>query len=232
MALLSDIVKQEIVAKMDGKITVTFVVSVVDNLDGTFTSKVKFCNYKWLRFYLGKTVDGKSIQSITNDVVDVAYSEPLQIGSVITLPIPLFFHGTPLNTVLEWHNFAGGDENSKLPFIWLVEPVNEKYNDPHKTIKRVASCKLLFVHFSDWSELNQFRVNESIKPLSAVCDEFERTVDNNRIAFDRIKERDRKEFPKFGKESPKGVEQTIFNTTLAAVQLTLRLEIKANCLNC
>jgi hypothetical protein len=222
MRLVTDIVANEIVAKMDNMLRVSEVVGTF----GTQITFVKFCNYKWLIIYEGKSFGAYSYGQInSNGVVPITASTLLNVGDLVPLPIPMFKHGTPLNTVEEWTRFET-DENEKLPLIWFVTPFNEKVNDYKQTIERNCDVKLFFIHYSNWMELNQTRVNDSIKPLQAIVDEFIATVNRNKAVFDRVKKSTRREFPKFGTETSEGTKQTIFNSTLAAVQLTTTLDLK------
>jgi hypothetical protein len=218
MELLSEIIRNEIIDKMDTTATVSEVVDV-QLVDGVYVSKVRFCDEKWL--------------SITNkpvfeDVYEFEGAEPLNVRDKVPLIIPKFFWGTPLNTAEEWTNFATREEN-KLPFIWLVQPSKLKHNDYKQTVRVVADVNLFFVHHSNWKQTNEFRENESIKPLQSVVDEFMSVIDSNRKWFNTPRLNTRTEHPRFGKESTKGVEETVFRSTLAAVKLVMSLDIKENC---
>jgi hypothetical protein len=227
MVLLSEIIEKQVLAKMDNFIQVSEVVSVVFDAELGYISKVKFCKEKWIRIYLGGTFSGFTNSAVSGNIYEFTGSEPLKVRDKLELPKPKFMHGTPMNTVLEWHQVT--DENQKLPLIWLVTPYTEKINDGRQTIERNCDVKILFIHHSNWMELNQTRVNDSIKPLNNMADVFIEAVNTNKRFFDRLKRQTRKEFPKFGRETSQGIDKTLFNSTLAAVQLTTTIDIKKGC---
>jgi hypothetical protein len=220
--LISDIVKQHIVDLLDNEVRIIRA--------GTWSSvtemqTVTFCDIKWLRLY-NQFLEGQEVISIVGNQVTLTTSQPLAQGETLTIERPKFFHGTPYNTVQEWHDFTT-NEREKLPFIWLVTPSNERFNDYKTTIQRVSSCQLFFVHWSDWQMLNQNRVNETIEPLHRLIDNFVETIDDNVRAFGKLDNRgQRRDYPKFGRESNKGIEEVIMNSTLGAVRLEIDLRIK------
>lgn len=222
--LISDIVKSQIVDRLDNELKVIRA--------GTWSSitqlqTVTFCDLKWLSLY-GKFIEGQDVISISGNQVVLTSPTPLAQGEILHIEKPKFFHGTPYNTVQEWHDFTT-NERDKLPFIWLVTPTTEKYNDYKSTVERTSSCKVFFVHWSDWQMLNQNRVNETIAPLHRVVDSFLDAVNDNPSAFDTLQNNGtRKDFPKFGRESSKGIEEVIMNSTLGAVSLDIDLRVKKN----
>jgi len=220
MVLLTDIVENEIVSKINNKLRVKEVVSTI----GTDITIVKFCDNKWLSLYAGQGAFG----SINSDGSVSVNQEPLlQVGDIVELPIPIFRHGTPLNTVEEWSKYETVEQN-KLPLIWLVTPYTERVNDYNQVIERNCDVKLFFIHTSDWlNSLNEGRVNQSVKPLAALVDEFERAINANRGYFGMLKKTTRKHYPKFGTEQSDGsTKTTIFNSTLAAIELKMTLDVK------
>lgn len=218
--MITDIVEDEIINKLDNTLKVISASAVVNNVQ-TLT----FCNIKWLELYK-VFVGGLEVVSISGNSVSVTTSTPIQVGAILEIPRPVFFHGTPLNTVQEWHEFST-NEKDKLPFIWLVTPTDENYQDRKSTIERISNCKLFFVHWSNWLELNQNRVNETIKPLHELVDAFLNKTNNNPSVFDRLSNNGRrKEYPKFGRETQKGIEEVIMNSTLGAISLDIELRIK------
>jgi hypothetical protein len=220
--LISDIVKTQIVDRLPNELRVIRA--------GTWNSvtelqTVTFCDLKWLPLY-NRFIEGQEVISITGNQVTLTSPSPLAVGETLTIERPKFFHGTPYNTVQEWHDFTT-QEREKLPFIWLVTPANERWNNKRQTIERVSSCRLFFVHWSDWQMLNQNRVNETIAPVHWLVNNFVETVDRNATAFDYLEgQGQRKEYPKFGRETSKGIEEVIMNSTLGAVSLDIDLRIK------
>jgi hypothetical protein len=231
MVLLEDVIKDEILAKFDNKIKVKEVISV-NNL----TSHVKFCDFKYLAIYQNKQFDEYQIGEFNEDgSIDITFITPLSIGSEIPLPIPLFFSGTQYVTVEEWHNFAketSNTEESKLPFIWLVTPYNQRFMGEYKTINYKNDCRVLFVHWSNWSGLNQERLENAIEPLRALAKSFVHTIIKNKAAFGKPESYTTRNHPRLGKESNQGIDQTIFQSTLAAVELKISIDLKNIVCNC
>jgi hypothetical protein len=220
--LITDIVKTHIVDRLDNELKI---IRAGSWNSITQLQTVTFCDIKWLQLY-GRFLEGQEVISITGNQVVLTSPSALAQGEYLHIERPKFFHGTPYNTVQEWHDFTT-QERDKLPFIWLVTPSNESYNNYKSTVERVSSCQLFFVHWSDWQMLNQTRINETIAPLQRLVDSFVDAVDNNVSAFDFLGDRgQRKEYPKFGRESSKGIEEVIMNSTLGAVKLDISLRIK------
>jgi hypothetical protein len=220
--LISNIIKTQVVDRLNNELKIIRAGSW-NSL--TQLQTVTFCDIKWLQLY-NATLEGQTVVSITGNQVVLNSPVPLAQGETLTIERPKFFHGTPYNTVQEWHDFTT-QEREKLPFIWLVTPANERYNNRTATVERISDCQLFFVHWSDWQMLNQNRVNETIAPLHRLVDEFIEAIDENPRAFDRLNDRgQRKEYPKFGRETSKGIEEVIMNSTLGAVKLDIDLRIK------
>lgn len=218
--LITDIVEQEIVDKLDNQLKVIRASSVVNDIQ-----TLEFCDIKWLELY-NVFIGGLQVVNISGNSVDVATSTPISVGTVLEIQRPVFFHGTPLNTVQEWHEFST-NEKEKLPFIWLVTPTDDNYQDRKSTIERIDNCRLFFVHWSNWLELNQNRVNDTIRPLHSLVDAFINKTNNNPTVFDRLQNNGRrKEYPKFGRETQKGIEEVIMNSTLGAISLDVEFRIK------
>ena len=226
MRLIDDIVLNEIVNKLDKNIYVSEVVDHIEQDGGEWLNKVRFCNEKWARLYFSPV--------FPTDIYDIQLPYKLQVGDPYELPLPLFFSGTPLVTVEEWSNWlrdVSNMETDKLPFIWLVTPTKTKWMAERMVIEREEQCTVFFVHTSDWTQKNEARLNYPIEPLHGIVNEFVDTINMNARVFNSVKQHSRTDLPRFGKETPKGIEMTIFKSTLAAVRLQMNLEIKKNC-NC
>jgi hypothetical protein len=224
--LISDIVDNGIVQQLNNKLKIIRASAVSNNVQ-----TLHFCDIKWLELYK-EFKGGVEVLNIAGNSVDVSTSTPFIVGQELEIDVPKFFHGTPLNTVQEWHEFST-NEREKLPFIWLVTPVQERHQDRRLTVERISNCRILFVHWSNWLELNQNRVNETIRPLHKLVDEFVYTINNNPTSFDRLANNGtRKDYPKFGRETNKGIEEVIMNSTLGAVSLDVELRIKRDLVCC
>jgi hypothetical protein len=220
--LITDIVEQEIVNKLDNLLKVIRASAVVNDVQ-----TLEFCDIKWLELY-NEFTNGLQVVSVSGNSVDVATSTPITVGTILEIQRPLFLDGTPLNTVQEWHEF-NPNEKEKLPFIWLVTAVDDGYQNRTSAIERIVNCQIFFVHWSNWLELNQNRVNDTIRPLHKVIDAFANKVNNNPPVFDRLSNNGtRREYPKFGRETNEGIEEVIMNSTLGAIRYNVELRIKRN----
>lgn len=218
--IVSEIIENEVIATLDNKIRVISAGAVVDGVQ-----TIQVCSVKWLQLY-NQFTNGVVVSNVTGNSVVVQVTTPIEVGQVLEIERPKFFHGTPLNTVQEWHEFST-NEKEKLPFIWLVTPTIDNYQDRRNTIDIISSCKLFFVHWSNWLELNQNRVNDTIKPLHNLVDAFVTKLNNTPTFLDRLDNNGtRKEYPKFGTETRQGIEEVIMNSTLGAISLDVNLKIK------
>jgi hypothetical protein len=228
MRLLSDIIEAEVVDKLDNRVKVNSA-GVWDSV--TKTQVVTLCNEKWLKLYgfvyntLGTRLEVVSYNqngTITLSVPDAPNA--VAKGQNLTINRPVFFHGTWYNTTEEWIKFSE-DERDKLPFIWLVYPVDEQFNEPQNAVERQSPARLVFVHWSDWlNSTNNDRMQDSVKPLTALVSEFIATIDRNRAIFRERQGFRMKSYPKFGTETERGIV-AVFDSTLSAVEVDVNLSI-------
>lgn len=231
--LISEIIEEEVIDKMD----LSLIVTDFEPATGSpLTQRVKFCSNRWLKLFSCVVIDGNEIAATVEDdgyvTLAIGATVPaVNFNTVITLKKPYYFVGTLLNTKLEWAKFSTS-EKKKLPFIWLVKPTSETFNDAQAGIERTSDVEAWFVHWSDWSKLNAYREEEAVKPLMALLDAFIKAIVDNPL-FDEYDNYVIKDFPKFGTETPNGSANTVFDSTLSAVKLNLSLLIFAHdCANC
>jgi len=235
MRLISEIIEQEIINKLDNTLRVESFSQVANS-----EQVVTFCNVKWIKLYEFAYVNGVELQVKSIDGNEVTFtitSQSINYQTLVTIKKPLFFNGTLSNTKYEWSKYLNDDginsERSKLPFIWLVSPTDEITNGFEQGSTRTSQCKLWFIHWSDWNLLNIDRQDEAVKPLYALMDEFQRTILRNASFFKGFNSFTTRDFPKFGTESQNGIEKQIFDSTLSAVEFDVNLEIFARyCENC
>lgn len=235
MKLISDIIEQEIINKLDNQLRVESFSAVANN-----EQTVTFCDIKWLKLYdfvyaNNIKVDIQSIDG--NTVVFAITTQSIDYQTLVLLQKPIFFNGTLSNTKYEWTKYLNDDginsERDKLPFIWLVSPTDEITNGYEQGSLRTATCKLWFVHWSDWNLLNIDRQNEAIRPLYALVNAFQQSIVRNASVFKGFNQYTTRDFPKFGVENANGIEKQIFDSTLSAVEFDVNLEIFARyCENC
>lgn len=235
MKLISDIIEQEIINKLDNQLRVESFSAVANN-----EQTVTFCDIKWLKLYEFVTVNNVKliVKSITNNtVVFKITTQSINYSTLVLIQKPLFFNGTLSNTKYEWskylNDFGVNSERDKLPFIWLVSPTDEITNGYDQGSTRTATCKLWFVHWSDWNLLNIDRQNEAIRPLYSLVNAFQQAIVKNGSMFKGFNQYTTRDFPKFGVENTNGIEKQIFDSTLSAVEFDVNLEIFARyCENC
>ena len=222
--LISEQIEQGIVAKMDNVLEIVSVGAVVAGLQA-----VSFRCIKWLKLY-GVVNGNISVYSYDdNEVIFIVDNPSKEITrqTIVTIQRPLSLNGTLSNTKFEWARFEI-DEREKLPFIWLTSPTQEVVSELSPT--KTSNCTLWFVHWSDWSKLNRDRQDEAIEPLMNLVDSFINSV-KSCSCVDKYEKYTTKDFPKFGTETPNGIDKTIFDSTLSAIEMKIDLTIFVNCLN-
>ena len=222
--LISDIVKQYIIDKLDNTLTILSVSSVVDGLQA-----VTFCSLKWIKCYDFIMVGSNTykVNAYNGNVVTFYVDSVENAITVNDIPVinrPLFFNGTLSNTKLEWNQYSI-NERAKLPFIWLVSPTDVITASPQNGRTKTANCKLWFVHWSDWKKLNRDRQDEAIRPLMSIVDEFNNTIERQSAVFAGYDNVTLRDFPKLGVETPNGIGKTLFDSTLSGIEYDSSLKI-------
>ena len=226
--LIRDIIQEHIINDLDNRLTVLSVGGVTSG-----QQSVEFCNIKWIKLYGFVTVGSTQYQvvSITGRTVLFAIptgGAPFTLNSDVRINRPLLFDGTLSNTRVEWSEYDV-NERDKLPFIWLVSPTETNTANDNGQGLKTAVLKLWFIHWSDWSLLNADRQNEAVRPLYALYYEFMKTINRNTHIFegyDNVSDRD---FPKLGVLGANGVEKTVFDSTLSAIEVDLNVRIFKSC---
>ena len=222
--LISDIIQQFIVDKLDNTLTILSVNAPANNLQ-----TVTFCNIKWLKCYGFITIGNQSyiVESYNGNIVRFEIPQGANAITVNDFPVisrPLFLNGTLSNTKLEWNQYSM-DERDKLPFIWLVSPTDVITASPQNGRTKTANVKLWFVHWSDWKKLNRDRQDEAIRPLMSLVDEFNNTIERESNIFSEYDNVTTRDFPKLGVETPNGIGKTLFDSTLSGIEYDSSLKI-------
>jgi hypothetical protein len=240
--LMIDIIRDHILPGLDVSLKVTAIEAPIDITYPT-TQRVKFCDNKWLRLYnkVNVVIDevDTEIDVVETGVAEWQYDEDGYVNFTInsadeifdlltaaTLNRPISFNGTLSNTKLEWAKYSN-DERDKLPFIWLVSPTSTTGTQQVDGGVKNSAWKLWFVHWSNWSKLNDDRQEEAVRPLFALYSEFMKTIERLTYVFDGYDNVTTRDFPKFGTETPNGIDKTIFDSTLSAIETDVTVKIFA-----
>lgn len=228
-----DIVKDEIVEKMDNSLRV---VKIVDN-GGTYTLTI--CNsVKWARVKL--TISDAALNAYTISAVDYsarlitvtplgAYAWTSTTG---TLQKPKFFIGTPMRTNEEWLQFSN-DERNKVPFIWMVEPTQERVKPDSDGKERESDIRIVFIDSNNSPGWITTDVHEKrLKALYNMVSEFFRTIENNPLFGDIESDRQIRNLTRFGTETSNGFERNIIDADLTGIDARVALPIMKQSCKC
>lgn len=220
MVLASDIVETLILPRLDNKLKAT-------TING---QQVTFKCLKWFKLYGFVIYNGQELKPTAISGNTLTFNTETEFSDAFTLKLPLFLYGTLSNTKEEWNRFEN-DERKKLPFIWLVSPSSvRKSND--STIANDLDLLLWFVHWSDWSKLNNDRMSDAVKPLKSLVDAFVNVLDEHKGTFIEYSGVEMRDFPKFGTTSKDGIEKKLFDSTLSAIELSINVKVNAENCNC
>jgi hypothetical protein len=226
--LIRDVIQEYIINDLDNRLNVLEVSEVTNDLQD-----IMVCNIKWIKLYEFFTIGEQAyvVTNISGRTITVEIAEgadAITLNSDIRINKPLLFDGTLSNTRVEWAGYSD-EERAKLPFIWLVSPTETNTANDQGQQLATAILKLWFIHWSDWTKLNADRQNEAVRPLYALYKEFMNTINRNTHIFegyDNVSDRD---FPKLGVLGANGVEKTVFDSTLSAIEVDLNLNIFKRC---
>lgn len=220
-----NIIKREIIDRLSVQLSITNI-EVIETAPDEYISLISVCSVKWAR--IGKyVIDENGVQF---NIIGIDYN--LSIITVegvfetleATLYMPFYFYGTPIQVNSEWGAVTKIEAN-KIPFIWLIEPLNENTFGRESSLERTSEIRLLFVDgrfVTNWKvkDIHEFR----IQSLLNMVEEFKESVNNNRI-FQRVTDYRIKTLTKLGSESEQGFLKNILDANLTAVELRFTLPI-------
>jgi hypothetical protein len=213
---------------------VNIVKEIVDSINKTLT-KLFICDISFLQ--VGDViVDDENrdatILTIGENFITVQKSEPFVWTSKTFTVVKnvYFFGGTPLRTNAEWLQFAKTIE-AKTPFIWLVEPTNERFLDRGAGLERESDLRLYFLDKMQPHKLTIETQTTVIDYLRTWVDAFLLAIEKNKD-FAELDGYDYKALTYFGIESRDGYTEQIIDSDLSAIELRLVLPIRkgAKCL--
>lgn len=230
MRFLKDIVKEDIVDKIDKTFNVSRVDSAID-----IETKLFVCDVKWLK--VGDTIiDNEerpaSIREVGINYIVVRKLEPFIWTSNIFTAFKDFYFiaGTPLDVDAEWLK-RSIVQTSKLPLFWLALPTNETINANGQGLERESVIRLFIIEQSMLKYTVDEYYSEVMKYLMAYLEAFKDAIKKNKL-FANIESFDQRELYRLGSESQDGFEALIIDSNLSAIEIRFTLPIRkgAKCL--
>lgn len=220
---ITKIVKREVVDKMNRILTIK---SVSGN-------EVTCCKVKWSR--AGKSVFDEN--DFEYKIVSVDYELNKLVlnadftGTELILPEVLFIHGTAKEVNIEWGKISKL-EWLKIPFIWLVEPVEETPFGRGAGLERESNWRVIFIDNFDKKNWTIKDIHDNRTPsLSNMKEEFMLALQKNRI-FKTIERHDTRYLNKLATEGAQGFEKAIIDANLTALDLRVTVPIYKTYKNC
>lgn len=158
------------------------------------------------------------------DIADIVRS------LVLATPWPtqvFYLTGTRLAANQEW-TIAGSDLRDKLPLVWLLETINEKFYGPGSPIERESELRIFFLNETNIAEwyTEDHRTNV-VQPMTELALAFIDTI-NNTTGFPIVDEYQIRTFARFGVETQQGMIKNILDANLSGVELQMTLTIYKN----
>ena len=225
---ISDILEFEIIDKIDTTVKVVYASPVENN-----TQVIRLCDVKFLRLFgvmwyldeseyfsvLTYNEDGSLTIKASNDGIE-AYK-----GQVLKLKKPFYLKGTPMAVNFEW-NKLNQVQGLKLPLIWLLRPIKQKFFDDSILDRRselvlYLVCEANFA--DDWTdELDE----KNVIPLLNLANEIVNAINNNKKMFNKVLDWEALDLSKFGTEEKNGMVKNILDAKLSGVELSVSLEVR------
>lgn len=157
--------------------------------------------------------------ALNDDIADIV--ESIVVDMQTTTP-PFYLTGTRLAANNEW-SMATPDLTAKLPLIWLLETINERFLGKGVPQERESEIRLFFLNETNVREFyTKDHREQVVNPMQQLALEFVRVVES-KPEFETLEDFNIKTFSRFGVESQKGVLQNILDANLSGVELQLTL---------
>lgn len=159
--------------------------------------------------------------AVTDDIADIVEGIVQEI--VWTKPV-FYLTGTRLAANNEWTR-SGADLTAKLPLIWLLETMNERFGGQESSIERSSDLRIFILEETNVREFyTRDHREQVVRPMQELAMELVRVVTNT-ARFKRPENFQIRSFSRFGVEETKGVVQNILDANLSGVELQLTLDI-------
>lgn len=159
--------------------------------------------------------------AVTDDIADIVEGIVQEI--VWTKPV-FYLTGTRLAANNEWTR-SGADLTAKLPLIWLLETMNERFGGAESSIERSSDLRIFILEETNVREFyTKDHREQVVRPMQELAIELVRVVTNT-ARFKRPENFQIRSFSRFGVEETKGVVQNILDANLSGVELQLTLDI-------
>jgi hypothetical protein len=230
MRFLKDIVKVDIVDKIDKTFRVTRIDSAID-----IETKLFVCDVRWLK--VGDTIIDNEERPGTITEVGVGYIvvrklEPfIWTSNTFTAFKDFYFiAGTPLDVNAEWLKRSIVQTN-KLPLFWLALPTNETKLTNGQGLERESAIRLFIIEQSMLKYTVDEYYSEVMKYLLDYLEAFKDAIKKNKL-FANIESFEQRELYRLGSESADGFEAVILDSNLSAIEVRFTLPIRKRGCEC
>lgn len=222
-----DIVKNEIVAKINNSVEITSVSALSSN-----QQIIRLCSNKWCR--VGKYLSDQDHFKWLIVSIDPAgfitvekpqFSTGLVARQILYLHPPGFLFGTAKSANVEFVDRINAEE-SIFPLIWLVEWIREKELF-RSSIERESDIRVYFLDEVDIKEyMNEDFRSEGVAPMLELKDGFNDAIRDNIQYFTKTTECVTRPITRFGEQDEKtGYFKNILNNDLSGCEETITLKV-------
>ena len=224
----------EVVAGL-GKLVHVNSVSVSGNV---YTFSVDYTY--WLRPKTQKSLATKIIiDSVSYDIDSVVYNQSVTVisstdltnTSSFTINAPVYYNGTKIATN---KRRKGQNSFNICPFVWIVEPfVTNENKDRLSIIAAEPNIQIFFLDnrkFDNWITSDAY--SNVILQMDELAQAFYEKMRNTRSVFGKITNWRVVRHAIFGKDADNGKVSSIFDETLAGVEVNFSVEILKELISC
>ena len=163
--------------------------------------------------------------AVTDDIADIVEG----IAQQIVWPKPVYYlSGTRLAANSEWTK-GPANITEKLPLIWLLENLNERFYGREASLERSSDLRIFFL---EETNVRQFYTKDHrgqvVGPMQELAVEFMRIITQT-TRFKQPENFQIKTYSRFGVEDNtrenRGVIKNVLDANLSGVELQLTLDI-------